>query len=410
MWNFKYDQVLRRFLTPVPLERFLSEYYERKVLYLPRNDAQFFQGDFSLAEVDRFLHSVEISASFLHVLKDGVGTPVAEYSRNVPRSDPVTHTSGQAAILDPGLVGDFFARGHTLHFDHIRSYSPQAAALCRELEGFFGHRIRCTAFLTPSHSKGFRLHYDVYDTFILQIHGSKRWRVSETMFPLPLVSQFYTPDMQPGPLLLDTVLRPGDFLYMPRGTFHEAAADDEASLHLSIVPDPLRWEAVFHRVLSEVAKEELPLRSSTATPLNEEELEVIGRRVFSRVRSETAKDELELDFYTTRRNDGSGQLQQILDADRITPLTQISIRAGSLYSLSESDLTATVRFSAKVLQLPRSAAEIVRALELNGPMPVAAFLKYDGNALAIARTLLKSGFLMMSAEPEKTGAVRVRLG
>ena len=74
---------------------------------------------------------------------------------------------------------------------------------------------------------------------MLQAEGRKRWRVyaPPSGHALPRTS---SPDIHPespmlGTPLLDTVLQPGDLLYLPRGAIHQAEALPEShSLHLTV--------------------------------------------------------------------------------------------------------------------------------------------------------------------------------
>ncbi len=49
--------------------------------------------------------------------------------------------------------------------------------MCRLRGQEFGYRFGTRVFLTPADARAFRAHYDRHDVFILQILGSKAWRV-----------------------------------------------------------------------------------------------------------------------------------------------------------------------------------------------------------------------------------------
>lgn len=87
--------------------------------------------------------------------------------------------------------------------------------------------------------QGFAPHYDDVDVFIVHTAGRKRWRVYK---PLPgaALPPTPSPDFDErrddiGAPLLDTVLEPGDLLYLPRGTVHQAEAlGREPALHVTV--------------------------------------------------------------------------------------------------------------------------------------------------------------------------------
>ena len=65
---------------------------------------------------------------------------------------------------------------------------------------------------------------DDIDALILQTEGCKRWRLYAPASPDDLLPQASSPDLTPvdlGEPFLDTVLRRGDLLYMPRGCIHQ---------------------------------------------------------------------------------------------------------------------------------------------------------------------------------------------
>jgi hypothetical protein len=93
--------------------------------------------------------------------------------------------------------------------------------------------------VTPAQSRGFDDHYDVHDVFVLQVEGEKRWRVHEPVHEAPLRDQPWTDHRAAveaaaqTPAVIDTVLRPGDCLYLPRGYLHAATALGGVSTHLT---------------------------------------------------------------------------------------------------------------------------------------------------------------------------------
>jgi ribosomal protein L16 Arg81 hydroxylase len=100
-----------------------------------------------------------------------------------------------------------------------------AARLAEEV----GHPVQVNAYVTPPQSRGFAAHYDVHDVFVLQVAGRKRWYVHEPVLVDPLPDQPWdqrkteVTARAAEPPLMDTVLAPGDALYLPRGFLHSAA-------------------------------------------------------------------------------------------------------------------------------------------------------------------------------------------
>jgi hypothetical protein len=104
-----------------------------------------------------------------------------------------------------------------------------------------GHAALCleSRKLIDTSLQGFAPHYDDVDVFILQVSGYKRWRAyaPRGWHALPRFSSgnFNESQADLGRKILDHVLAPGDILYLPRGTIHQAEAlEDEHSLHLTL--------------------------------------------------------------------------------------------------------------------------------------------------------------------------------
>ena len=114
-----------------------------------------------------------------------------------------------------------------------RTWAP-LRQLCAALEDEFSHPVHANAYLTPGDSPGFTPHYDTHEVFVLQIAGTKRWRVFQPPQPLPHRSQPFTPIgyALPAPLL-ELELKPGDLLYLPRGYVHAANTSRTATPRMS---------------------------------------------------------------------------------------------------------------------------------------------------------------------------------
>lgn len=126
--------------------------------------------------------------------------------------------------------------------------------LCAHIEGFLECVVGANVYLTPAGHQGFAPHYDDIDAFICQVAGRKRWKVyqprGDGLDDLPRRSSidFSREDMEGVELAFDTILEPGDMLYLPRGTIHEAKSvygkqnehtvnsdgRDEFSLHVTV--------------------------------------------------------------------------------------------------------------------------------------------------------------------------------
>eukprot|EP01006_Ploeotia_vitrea_P047000 TRINITY_DN67078_c4_g1_i3.p1 TRINITY_DN67078_c4_g1~~TRINITY_DN67078_c4_g1_i3.p1 ORF type:complete len:674 (-),score=332.69 TRINITY_DN67078_c4_g1_i3:17-2014(-) len=117
-------------------------------------------------------------------------------------------------------------------------YMPKMWHLLSALEEFFGYGCGCNVYVTPAGTQGFAPHYDEIEAFVLQVEGAKRWRLYHPRSEAEQLDRWSSGNFSQeeiGEPFLDVVLRPGDLLYFPRGTIHQAVSTpDEHSLHMTI--------------------------------------------------------------------------------------------------------------------------------------------------------------------------------
>ncbi|NXA36540.1 RIOX2 oxygenase, partial [Eudromia elegans] len=90
-----------------------------------------------------------------------------------------------------------------------------------KLECYFGSLVGSNVYITPQGSQGLPPHYDDVEVFILQLEGEKHWRLYKPTVPLAREYNVESED-RIGNATHEFVLKPGDLLYFPRGTIHQA--------------------------------------------------------------------------------------------------------------------------------------------------------------------------------------------
>ena len=139
---------------------------------------------------------------------------------------------------------------------------PPIIALCQQLAAELGHPVQANAYVTPPQNQGFSNHYDVHDVFVLQIAGEKRWQIHAPVLESPLARPAVErPACRRGATgrsetpLIETVLRPGDCLYLPRGFLHAATALGGVSTHLTIGVHTWTRYALAEQLLSQALRD-----------------------------------------------------------------------------------------------------------------------------------------------------------
>jgi hypothetical protein len=195
----------------------------------------------------------------LRLVRDGKPLPVGSYLR---------HTTGaRQKTTVPRLKAPELARhlreGATLVLDAVDELSEPLEELARGLELFFREHVQVNLYAGWETARGFDLHWDDHDVFILQVAGRKRWSVYGQTRPYPLVNDVEKAQKPEGEPVWEGTLSDGDLLYIPRGWWHVAVPLAEPTLHLTVGVhnrtglDLLRWLAERMRA-SETFRRDLP--------------------------------------------------------------------------------------------------------------------------------------------------------
>ncbi|TAM73558.1 hypothetical protein EPN44_13540 [bacterium] len=413
MWSEERSDrsLLTWLLQPYTVEEFASTYYERAPLVIERRSPDHFQSYFSLREMERVLYGAELESDDMRVVKDGVLVRADTYLRGSARSERDDQRLPPATCIDADRVSALFAHGCTVVLDRVQSYSSSVLRLCRGLEAFFRHRVNTNLYLTPASSQGFAAHYDTHDTVLLQVEGSKLWRIYGSEVELPLVAQKHDKKRHPsGEVQIEVELHPGDLLYLPRGVMHEGKCTGEISLHLTLGLHPVLWTDVLERAAKLAGLGEVSLRRTAFEPAlsgggQEEALLGAIQQAFTPENLLKTLEEMRSQWVAGRRNVLDGQLQQLVNLSALSERSCIAIREHMLYELREDEVSTQLLFSGKVVKLPRGAAAVIRELASTSSLEVAALTKHDPGALAVARRLIEEGFATQ-LEPSGLDAAR----
>ena len=165
-----------------------------------------------------------------------------------------------SGTLDLARAQDGYGRGATLVLNALEKVWPPCRELAREVERALRVFTSVNSYFTPPGARGFDPHFDFEDVFIVQVHGTKRWRVWEpdpavSQGALPLNDAHTLPSKSAVPTTRPnaTVLRPGDVLYIPRGWPHVAEAEggEAPSIHMTMTlhVQDFTWESLLRFIV-----------------------------------------------------------------------------------------------------------------------------------------------------------------
>lgn len=230
------------------LEGFCNKYWRQRPYLHSADDPAFVTNLFTLQDADEILTSSTTRPPYVELKRGGYRVREGTYVRRggtvgVPVPD----------VIDVDAVALEFARGASILLQNIHDYHPANIGLCADFAATFSAATKSVGFITPPHSEGHGPHYDAFEGFIVQTHGTKTWYLYEQIKPLPTRPQgLRAEDL--GEQVMSVTLRPGDCLYVPWAFPHHATAGDEISCHLTVTVIQPSWS----EVLTELMKSAVP--------------------------------------------------------------------------------------------------------------------------------------------------------
>ncbi|MBY5162966.1 cupin domain-containing protein [Salsipaludibacter albus] len=365
---------------------FLAESWATR-MHLHRGDPELLTSLLSLDDVDRLTTASAIRTPSIRLARDGSVLATSCFTRRASLAGaPLT------GLVDPRRMLEEFDDGATIVLQGLqRSWEP-ITDLVAQLEAELGHPGQANAYLTPPSARGFALHADSHDVFVVQTHGRKHWEVHDEQG------------------IHELVLRPGHVLYLPTGTRHAARTTGKASLHVTIGIRPITWRAVVDRALAEVLADvdelaaPLPAGwhddpSSLATPLKNH-LGAIADALARHDHDATGAAEVER-FLTTRPTRVGGALRDRLAADDLDDDTVVRRRPGHAVALRPDGDDVRVLLGDRELRVPgwvRPALDevVARGDEPLRPADLADHLDHDSRRVLVRRLVVEG---LLTIEP-----------
>lgn len=272
------------------------------------------------------------------------------------------------------------------------------------LEQELGHHFQTNLYLTPPNGQGFTPHWDNHCVFILQVLGSKHWKMEKTrrLFPYKGIYMgeedreiFGEPET--------FTLEQGDMLYIPSGFVHAAECGAEPSLHITLGLHAQNWDELLHAVVARIVSKNDELRRALPLGFLAGSGDEMAIRIQSVLREAAdtksliaTVDEYRDELVKIYRLDVSGQVADFFAPVPLALEDTIAPRRAIVYQLHQSDDTVRVNFGSRsivFLGLFREALDYA----LNTPVYAIRDLPgdlEDEERLAFIERLLQEGLVV----------------
>ncbi len=324
--DFSFDWTI----SPTTPDDFFTNTFEKKHMVIRRNDPSYYQSLLSFADIDTVVSTMGLSVPEIQVTKAGSGITPPDYS----------YDSG---FIDPVRVSQLFAGGATVILSGLHERLPKLAQYCRALEHALSSRVQTNIYMTPPGSQGFNAHYDNHDVIVLQVEGTKEWRIYDTPVELPLNTQAFDPhNVEVGAETDRFVLEPGDMCYVPRGVAHDAVATDQVSLHITTGLMMRTWADLMVEAVNIMAHEDPAFRRALPPGLANSDFDAsahlgtfqdLMQRLVEKAPAGKLLDSFKMDFLNNRMPRVPGQMTQVARLETLTTTSQVGARPHLIFDV-----------------------------------------------------------------------------
>ncbi len=203
---------------------FVKHFCAKKMLHITQDDRTRFEHLLSWDMINRILSENLLDSKRFRLTRDGTDIPLAFYRDISNDRQPVIWSKAK----------DLVKQNASVVMNRVQDLSPAVRRLSCQIETALDQKVNVNGYMTFGSGGAFAMHYDPHDVLVLQLYGTKHWFLYEDPEPSPTYQEKKTaPKPAPREVAFETVLQPGDAIYVPRGHYHRAAVTDTHSVHLT---------------------------------------------------------------------------------------------------------------------------------------------------------------------------------
>jgi hypothetical protein len=202
----------------------VKHFCDKEVLHLPSEDRTRFQHLFSWDAINTILSQNLLDRNRLRITRDGRDIPPSLYRIEKRERDYVSAPK----------LRDLLKQNASVVVNGVQDLSRAVRRIALQIEMALNQKVNVNGYMTFGPGGAFAMHYDTHDVLVLQVDGTKHWFIYDDAEDSPMLEEKRQPfKARPRNVVFETILQPGDALYVPRGTYHRAAVTDTDSVHLT---------------------------------------------------------------------------------------------------------------------------------------------------------------------------------
>ncbi|RZJ41364.1 MAG: cupin [Brevundimonas sp.] len=248
-------------LHPITPAQFLADYDDRKPLYIPAGDDRRKREVLRWADFNGLLNqTTSWTPNTLRLVMNHQALPPERYCNLLQTMD------GAVLRPSPAKMEALLATGASLVANDVMYLHAPLTAITAALGQAFGAKVGANVYCSFEGVQAFGTHFDNHDVFVIHTEGEKVWNLYQTRADNPVDLMPDTADTRRyfeqtrGPVLQRVTMRPGDVLYLPRGWYHDALAQDGGSLHVTFSVSPL-YGRILLKLLDNAAMQDPAFRA-----------------------------------------------------------------------------------------------------------------------------------------------------
>lgn len=387
-----------KILAPVSITDFFTDYFEKEMLLIRRNDGSYFQDILTFQELSGYLERMDNFYPSIRMVKDGKELSAETYTL---KGVPIGHHK-KDGIVDPEKIFDLFRAGSSFVIQAGQRYFENLSATCFNISTHFRSPVQANIYITPNGSRGFNPHWDTHDVFVLQISGTKTWHLYGMEMDLPVKGQSLAVNKFHKKPVQTIQLHPGDMLYLPRGYVHDAVADDGISSHITIGALAYTWKRLFIEMMTGL-DEHKSFREAIPFWKNDVQTEVTKKveefaAYVKNIKSDKFLAKLNDAYAATQPVAYKNYFAGLVELDKLSLDSVVGVNKNiATHVLSEND-KLVINFRNKRITMPAFVQPAIDILiNSSGPVSLSSLrpVLNEASILVLAKKLIAEGFLYL---------------